>query len=228
MQAESADIVREVAEYMRTAVLDRYANPGNDNLSEWIAAHAASNGGTLDEGNVVTDATTLIFGGLATSSNMFANVMYLLLAHPKQLAHVRADLTLIPHAIEEALRVESPVQQTPRICLKDTELGGVLIPAGAPVLLAWGSANRDEAVFGDSEVFDIHRPELRKHIAFGHGAHFCLGAQLARMEGQIGFERLFKRLGEISLAPGHLPIRNKDSVQNRCPAALHLRFGAVT
>jgi cytochrome P450 len=225
MQAESADIVREVAEYMRAAVLDRYENPGDDNLSEWIRAHAASNGGVLDEANVVTDATTLIFGGLATSSNMFANVMYLLLQFPEQLAAVRADHERIPHAIEEALRVESPVQQTPRICLRDTELGGVTIPAGAPVLLAWGSANRDEDVFAASDAFDIDRPELRKHIAFGHGAHFCLGAQLARLEGRIGFERLFDRVGDIRIAPGSPEIVNKDSVQNRCPSALHLQFG---
>jgi cytochrome P450 len=226
-QAESAEIVREVTAYMQAAILDRHEKIRDDALSSWIAAHKEKASGELDLASVVTDAITLMFGGLATSTHMFANIMQLLLWHPEQMKAVREDYAQIPHAVEEAVRMESPVQQTPRLCIVDTELGGVKIPAGATVLLAWGCANRDEAVFDKSDEFDIDRADLRKHVGFGHGAHFCVGAPLARLEGKIGFERLFDRLDDFRFAPGFDHAPNRSSTQHRCPKELRIEFERI-
>jgi cytochrome P450 len=102
--------------------------------------------------------------------------------------------------------MEAPVQWSPRLVLQDTELGGVPIPAGAIVLLAWGSASRDECVFTEAEQFDIERANVKDHMSFGNGTHFCLGAPLARLEVRVAFEQLLTRLPNLRLAdPGKEP-----------------------
>jgi cytochrome P450 len=125
--------------------------------------------------------------------------------------------------VEEALRVESPVQWQPRRCVRDTEVAGVTIPAGATVLVLFASANRDDRVFACPERLDLERANVKSHVAFGYGPHFCLGAPLARLEGRIAFETLFRRLGDIRLADDNdfAPI---DSVVFRGPRELHLTF----
>ena len=116
-----------------------------------------------------------------TPAHMMSSAMLLLLQHPDQAALVRADHSLIPRMLEEALRVEAPDQFMPRYTTVDTTLGGMDIPAGSLVMLLYASGNRDESVFGEPESFDVRRENVKKHFSFGGGIHFCLGAPLARL-----------------------------------------------
>jgi cytochrome P450 len=121
------------------------------------------------------------------------------LQHPEQLAKVRQDPALVPGGVEELLRYDSPVQRTARITNAEVELGGRALPAGAMVVAAIGAANRDPAVFADPDRLDVTRRDVR-HISFGSGIHFCLGAPLARVEGQIALGTLLQRAPRLALA----------------------------
>jgi cytochrome P450 family 130 len=118
--------------------------------------------------------------------------------HPDQRAELVDDPSLVPAAVEEMLRLEAPTQALPRTTTRDVELHGVSIPMGSRVLLVFGAANLDEREFADPERFDIHRRAPR-HLAFGHGIHYCLGAMLARLEGRVIFEELLSRIPEYRI-----------------------------
>jgi cytochrome P450 len=142
----------------------------------------------------------LFVAGHDTTASLIGNGTVALLTHPDQLAALRADLSLIPNAVEEFLRFDAPVpHSTFRYAAVDTEIGGVVIPAGDQVLISIAAANRDPQKFAEPEEFDVTRQD-RRHIAFGHGIHFCLGAPLGRMEGQIAFTSLLTRFPELRLA----------------------------
>ena len=141
----------------------------------------------------------LVVGGNDTTTNLIANGAVLLARHPALRAQVISDPGLLPAAIEEMLRYESPTQALPRIATRDVELHGVTIPTGDEVMLVWGSANHDERVFDDPERFDVRR-NPKRHVALGQGAHFCMGAHLARLEGRIAFEELLARFPGYALA----------------------------
>jgi cytochrome P450 len=170
-------------------------------------------------------ATELMVGGAGTTALMIVNAMWLLLTNPEQLEKVRANHALIPAMLEESLRAESVIQDRERIAAVDTELGGVPIPAGSRIRMVFGAANRDGSVFRDPERFDVtrERTELTQHLGFGYGAHFCLGAPLARVEGRIAFERLFTRLGEIRLSPEN-DYAYVPNTHFRSFKSLHLEF----
>jgi cytochrome P450 len=153
-------------------------------------------------------------------------MMQLFLQNPSQMSLVRDDRSLLPRATEEALRAEAPVQWSPRLASVDSEVGGVKIPAGAMLILVWASVNHDDAVFTDGERFDVTRANVKDHLAFGHGLHYCLGAPLARMEARIGFERLFDRLDDLRLADGYEP-EYLDAPLFRGPKALQIEFDPV-
>jgi cytochrome P450 len=161
---------------------------------------------------------------------MMVNALVLLMENPAQLAKVRANYSLIPDMFEEALRVESPVQSLTRICVEDTEISGVPIPAGSKVLMVFGSANRDPERFPEPDRFEIERPrdQLKVHFGFGYGRHFCLGAPLARKEGEIAFKQLFDRVGDIRLAEGKNDFSHIASTHFRALRALHLEFNAAS
>ena len=112
-----------------------------------------------------------------------------------------SDKTLIPNALEEVLRYESPQTSWRRVTTEDCEFRGISIPAGTQVFLSLGAANHEPALFDQPQTFDIHRKNARKHISFGHGIHFCLGARLARLEAQIALETLLERIPSLYLAP---------------------------
>ncbi|HEX5417798.1 MAG TPA: cytochrome P450, partial [Chloroflexota bacterium] len=130
---------------------------------------------------------------------LLGNAVLCLLDHPDQLARLRANPGLLPAAIEETLRYESPVQGITRVTTADVKIGGQTVPAGSPVIAFIGSANRDEAVFPDPDHFDVARAP-NPHLAFGAGIHFCLGAPLARLESQVALQILFERIHDIQLA----------------------------
>ncbi len=148
----------------------------------------------------------LFVAGHDTTASLIGNGTAALLSRPEQLAGLRADSSLVLDAVEEFLRYDAPVpHSTFRYAATDTEIGGVTIPAGAQVLISIAAANRDPDRFADPDALDITRPDKR-HIAFGQGIHFCLGAPLARLEGQIAFTTMLARFPQMRLAvePGEL------------------------
>jgi cytochrome P450 len=145
--------------------------------------------------------TILLVAGNETTRNLISGGMLALLEHPEQWRRLCADPTLVPNAVEEMLRFVSPVRSFVRRALRDTELRGRKIRAGEFVALLYGSANRDEHVFGaDADAFDITRQGADRHVAFGFGEHLCLGASLARLEARVLFEELIARGPALSLA----------------------------
>jgi cytochrome P450 len=140
---------------------------------------------------------------------------------------MRDDPSLIVRGVEESLRIESPVQWGPRLVLEDTEVGGVAIPAGAIVILSWASATHDEAIFEDDEAYDIRRPNVKNHMAFGNGTHFCLGAPLARLELRIAWEQFFARLPGLRLSEKN-DYERLDSPLFSGPKKLYLEFDPVS
>lgn len=140
----------------------------------------------------------LVVGGNDTTTNLIANGAVLLATHPDQRAELVRDPELVPNAVEEMLRYDSPTQALPRRATRDIELYGRQIREGEEVSLVWGAANHDERQFEDPDRFDIHRADNR-HLALGHGTHFCMGSNLARLEGRVAFEELLKRLPDYEL-----------------------------
>ena len=188
---------------------ERRRNPRDDMLTALVTESMKGFGGrTLHEQELQGMLVTLLMGGTETTLNMVDSGMWLLLEHPETMARVRADHSLIPNFVEEALRIESPVQQLGRHAVVDTEIGGVAVPEGARISVFYAAANRDPSHWDDPEAFDIHREEAKRHVGFGAGVHYCIGAPLARMEGRIAFERLLTRMENIRYSPGKNDFRH--------------------
>src|SRR5581483_9174521 len=145
-------------------------------------------------------------GGQETTTNLIGNGVLSLLRHRDQLERLRADFSLIPSAVEELLRYESPSQHTARLAPDDVELGGKLIRKRQAVIAVMGAANRDPERFPDPDRLDISRQDNR-HVAFAWASHFCFGASLARIEGQIAFESILRRMPDLRLKPGPITWR---------------------
>jgi hypothetical protein len=161
---------------------------------------AVVDGDRLTDGEVVANVIVTMVGGQETTTNLIGNGLLTLLRQPDQLARLRADPSLVATAVEELLRYESPSQHTARMAPEGAVLGGTPIPAGDAVIAVMGAANRDPERFPDPDRLDIGREDNR-HLAFGWAAHFCFGAPLARMEGQIAFETLIRRFPVLALEP---------------------------
>lgn len=188
---------REFTDYLRELVVERRRAPGDDLLSALVTVH--DDGDALTENELLATCTLLLIAGHETTVNLISNGTLALLRHPEQLARLRSDPDLTDNAVEELLRYDSPVQLTVRYALKDAEVAGVAVPAGTTLLLLIGAANRDPAAFGRPEQLDIGRTPPR-HLAFGQGIHFCLGAPLARLETQIALRTLLARAPQMRLA----------------------------
>lgn len=210
-------------DYMSSVVRERVKRPGSDAISQLVQDNIAANG-EADYTYLAAEASMLTAGGLLTAAHMMSSAMWLLLEHPEQMAAVRQDHASIPTMLEEALRLESPAQWQPRYATVDTELNGTFIPAGSLVLVLFASANRDDVRFNNPDTFDIARSNVKRHVAFGYGAHFCVGAPLARAEGQAAFERLLTRTNAIRYADPVASVRFLDSVSFRAPVELELEF----
>ncbi len=213
----------EFQKYFIARLEERRSEPRDDLLSALLEARVEGQT-PLDTPELLSIISQILVAGNETTTNMVAAATLLLIQHPAQLKAVRANHSLIPNLVEEALRYESPVQGLFRLVARDTEVGGTYIPAGARLIVMYGSANRDEGQFPDGEEFDIFRANARTHLAFGQGIHFCLGAPLARMEGVVGFETLLSRLTNIRAAPGKNDFTHTPSFILRGLKHLNLTF----
>jgi cytochrome P450 len=175
----------------------------------------------LDE--LQSELDILFIGGLTTTPHLIVNTMNLLMEHRNVMAEVRDNVSLIPNMLEESLRLESPVQWQPRITTEDAEIAEVPVPRGSRVLTIFGSANRDPRMFEDPDRFDIHRSNVRQHLGFGYGIHRCIGAPLARLEVRIALERLFARMGEMSVAADN-EYAPSPGLSSKSLAELNLEF----
>ena len=203
-EAEQIDIAEKMLAYWRYCVAfvaDRHATPGDDFTSELLAAHDADPG-DLGYKEIESVVYGLSFAGHEIVSNLLGNGLINLLSTPGLWADICADPGLIPNAVEEILRFNSPQTSWRRVAVEDSELAGYQIPAGTQIFLSLGSANHDEALFDHPGIFDIHRANARAHIAFGRGIHFCLGNRLAIAEAQIAFETLAVEMPGLSLVAG--------------------------
>lgn len=179
----------------------RLRQPSDDLLGD--LARATTDPGAaykLTVPEVVSVAEQLLVGGNETTTQILGEIVRLLATHPHELSKVVGDRSLIPNVVEEALRIGSPIKGLYKNCKADVTVNGTLIPAGSVVALMWGSANRDSAMFDEPDRFSADRPNARRHVAFGIGAHLCLGAPLTRLEVAIALELLLAKYSTISLA----------------------------
>ena len=184
--------------YFRHLLAYRREHPGDDLVTGLLAARDADD--TLSEAEIVANINLLFGAGHETTTNLIGNGILALHRNPAELARLRADPSLIPNAVEELLRYDSPVQLTSRHAMHDVEIMGEHVASGAEVIALLGAANHDPAAYaGDPEVLDVGRPGVRA-LSFGGGLHFCLGAQLARIEGEIAFRKILERLPNMQLA----------------------------
>ena len=211
--------VEEMTVYFREAIRRLKAEPRAGLINSFMTAEL--DGDRLTEDEIIANCIVTMVGGQETTTNLIDNGVLSLLRHPHQLQRLRKDLSLIPSAVEELLRYESPSQHTARICPEDTELGGKIIRKGQAVIAVMGAGNRDPERFPDPDRLDLGRTDNR-HLAFGWASHFCFGAALARIEGQLVFEALASRTANLVLEPR--PIVWRENLGLRGLTALPVTF----
>jgi hypothetical protein len=202
--------------------LDRVRrSPGDDLLSALVSVHDEGRGLTDDE--LLSIASLVLAAGFETTVNLLGNGVALLVAQPDQLAALRAGRASWATATDEVLRFDSPVQRTGRMALRDTEVADERFAQGQLVVLILAGANRDPAVFTDPQRFDVTRTDADRHVAFSQGIHYCLGAGLARMEGEIGLRALVTRFPDLAFAG---PPRRRETRLLRGYDAMPVTLGA--
>ena len=211
--------LEEMLSYFRAAVRDHRDHPRDGLISALL--NAEIDGDRLTEEEVVANVIVTMVGGQETTTNLIGNGILTLLRKPDQLELLRTDLSLVPSAVEELLRYESPSQQTARLAPDDVMLGGKVIRKRQAVIAVMGAANRDPERFPDPDRLDLTRQDNR-HVAFAWASHFCFGAPLARIEGQTAFETVLKRMPNLQLAPG--PVTWRENLGLRGLTALHVTY----
>jgi cytochrome P450 len=202
---EAARSVVEMQHYLASLLKERKKSPRDDFLSEMVAAEFEDVHGNqrhLDIPEMISIIQQLMVAGNEATTKGITETLKLLVENPPEWKRIQEDPASIPAVVEEALRLASPNQGLFRICTEDSVVAGTAIPKGSMLWVMFGSANRDERVFPDPDRFDSTRPNLNDTVAFGRGAHFCIGAPLARLEVRILFEELAKHVEEIRFAPG--------------------------
>ena len=213
--------VEEMTAYFREAIHRMKTEPRDGLINAFMTAEM--DGDRLTEEEIIANCIVTMVGGQETTTNLIGNGLLSLLRNPDQLQRLRDDLTLIPSAVEELLRYESPSQHTARICPQDTELGGKQIRKGQAVIAVMGAGNRDPERFPDPDRLDVGRTDNR-HLAFGWASHFCFGAALARIEGQLTLEAIVRRTSNMALEPG--PLVWRENMGLRGLTALPVMFSA--
>jgi cytochrome P450 len=216
----TANAIIELLDHLRRVAEDRKRQPADDLVSTIVAEQKGESGLSVRE--VVQFALLLLVAGNETTTNLIGNAVAALLRHPKELARVVADPSLVPDVIEETLRYDPPIQMLFRTATQDVEVAGTRIPKGAYVVPLLGSANRDERQFPDPDRFDVGR-RPQGHVGFGFGKHFCLGASLARLEARVALEAL---VPELSRLESKGPCERVDSFLVRGPRRLELVLAA--
>jgi cytochrome P450 len=211
----NAQSYEELTAYLSNIAAQRRTQPRDDLITALVQAEEA--GDRLSEEEFYANTMLLLVAGNETTTNLIGNGTLALLQHPDQLRKLREKPSLIASAVEELLRYDSPVQMTTRVLTHDLELGGKQLRQGQMVVVMLGAANRDPEVFSAPNRLDVERAD-NKHLSFGLGSHFCLGAQLARLEGRIVFETLLRRMPKLRLeGPGpqrrrHFNLRGLQSL----------------
>ena len=222
-QIQNAKDIVEFQHYF-AALLDRMREAPEDNIISDLANN------TIDEGRLLTKPEALgmiqqiLVAGNETSTSAIAGGVVLLIQNPDQQAMLRQHPDLIPGAVEEILRLETPTSGMWRRATADTEIGGVDIPEGAFLMVRFAAGNRDESIFTDSGAMSVARENADSHLAFGQGTHFCLGAQLARMEMQVALTGLLNRTTDWALVEGKNSLKHSPNVLLRGLTDLHIAF----
>ncbi|HKT52179.1 MAG TPA: cytochrome P450 [Candidatus Angelobacter sp.] len=193
--------LEEMLEYFRERVRELRVHPREGLINSLLTAEI--NGDRLTEEEVIANSIVTMVGGQETTTNLIGNGLLTLLRHPAEMQRLRFDPALIPSAVEELLRYESPSQHTARMAPCDLELGGRKISKRQAVIAVMGAGNRDPERFPDPDRLDLARTDNR-HLAFGWAAHFCFGAALARIEGQVSFATILRRMPNLALQQVHL------------------------
>ena len=212
--------VANLTEYFQNAIRGQREHPREGLIHALLTAEI--DGDRLTEEEVIANCIVTMVGGQETTTNLIGNGLLTLLRNPAEMEKLRNDSSLIPSAVEEMLRYESPSQHTARMCPSDREMGGKLIQKRQAVIAVMAAANRDPERFPDPDRFDIARKDNR-HLAFGYAAHFCFGAPLARVEGQVVFEALMRRFSDLRLLPE--PIEWRSNLGLRGLKSLRVKFG---
>ena len=226
-QIQNAKDIVEFQHYF-AALLDRMREAPEDNIISDLANN------TIDEGRLLTKPEALgmiqqiLVAGNETSTSAIAGGVVLLIQNPDQQAMLRQHPDLIPAAVEEILRLETPTSGMWRRATADTEIGGVDIPEGAFLMVRFAAGNRDESIFTDGGAMSVARENADSHMAFGQGTHFCLGAQLARMEMQVALTGLLNRTTDWALVEGKNPLKHSPNVLLRGLTDLHISFSKTT
>ena len=212
--------LEQMTAYFRDTICRQRHQPREGLIN--LLATTEVQGDRLTEEEVIANCIVTMVGGQETTTNLIGNGILSLLRHPGELDRLRRDPSLIPSAVEELLRYESPSQHTARIAREDVMLGGQRIRKRQAVIAVMGAANRDPARFSDPDRLDIDRKDNR-HLAFGWASHFCFGAPLARIEGQIAFETMLRRFPNLTLDPA--PLVWRENLGLRGLTALPVTFG---
>src|SRR5882724_4638363 len=221
--ARTLRCVEEMSAYFREAIQRMKTDPREGLIDSFMTAEI--DGDRLTEEEIIANCIVTMVGGQETTTNLIGNGVLSLLRNPDQLQRLRDDLSLIPSAVEELLRYESPSQHTARIAPRETEVGGKQIRKGQAVIAVMGAGNRDPERFPDPDRLDVGRTDNR-HLAFGWASHFCFGAPLARIEGQLVIEAIVSRTSNLALDPG--PLVWRENLGLRGLIALPVTFSRAT
>jgi cytochrome P450 len=213
--------VIDMEDFFGRLIDERRTSPHDDLITSMVRAQ--DDGDQLSRDELISACVTLLLAGHETTKNLISNGVLTLLRRPEVAQSIRDEPALVDSAVEEILRYESPIQRGWRRVARDTVVRGQTVRAGQLVYYMFGAANRDPDVFSDPSAFRVDRTPNR-HLGFGYGIHFCLGAALARMEGSVLFATLLARYPEASLVTD--AITWQQNVHVRCPTMLRVSLGA--